>query len=144
MEFKSANSSPEAPVTELRTKRPKPILTLSYHLPTGVVQGRLTTKTGDAAFTRSARSPALIPIRSPLEPSAPRSPFGHSSALIKAPHLSQSKDAFSPLPPTPTTANPDDTPGSVFQTFQDQFLKAQSSSPEPLPTKKELNHVSQP
>ncbi|PLW24616.1 hypothetical protein PCASD_06163 [Puccinia coronata f. sp. avenae] len=99
MEFKSANSSPEAPVTELRTKRPKPILTLSYHLPTGVVQGRLTTKTGDAAFTRSARSPALIPIRSPLEPSAPRSPFGHSSALIKAPHLSQSKDAFSPPPP---------------------------------------------
>ncbi|OAV90022.1 hypothetical protein PTTG_05132 [Puccinia triticina 1-1 BBBD Race 1] len=125
MDFKSPNSSPEGSVPEMRTKRPKPVLTLSYHLPTGVVQGRLTE--GGSGFSRGGRSPALVPIRSPVEPPAPRSPFGPSSAILKAPHLSQSKESFSPLPPTPTTAPCDAPRASVFETYQAQFLQAQSS-----------------
>ncbi|KAA1074012.1 hypothetical protein PGTUg99_030517 [Puccinia graminis f. sp. tritici] len=126
MDFKSPNSSPEGTVSEIRAKRPKPVLTLSYHLPTGVVQGRLTA--GGNTFSRGARSPALVPIRSPVEPPAPRSPFGPSTAILKAPHLSQSKESFSPLPPTPTTAPADAPRASVFEAFQAQFLQSQSST----------------
>ncbi|POW07167.1 hypothetical protein PSHT_10066 [Puccinia striiformis] len=119
------SASPEGTTADMRVKRPKPVLTLSYHLPTGVVQGRLTP--GGNGFPRGGRSPALVPIRSPVEPPAPRSPFGPSSAILKAPHLSQSKESFSPLPPTPTTAPSDGQRPSVFEAFQNQFLQSHST-----------------
>ncbi|MBW0477831.1 hypothetical protein O181_017546 [Austropuccinia psidii MF-1] len=136
--MKLLSTSRNSPVKSAKPK-PRLILTAPTSNPNDLSKLSVTS----SLASQGANSPGLIPIPSPVlehadhnipqhcaqqTPGSCPSPLNLNQSMLLAPHLSQSKEAFSPLPPTPGSTEKGNNTVGVFEAIQRKFLESPFST----------------